>query len=145
MNHPRPGGVTLTCVLVVLGALLDLILVQRNLSDLETARWVDAHPRQAQFEQLFHYVHAGVMLLASYFMLQAHTWARWLYLGWNVARYGAGFALIYLPGLQEDVGFLRLTMALIPGAVFFLISLWLLFRADAREYFANGRKPWRRE
>jgi hypothetical protein len=78
-------------------------------------------------------------------MLQAHNWARWLYLGWNVARYGAGFALIYLPGLQEDLGFLRLTSAIIPGAVFFLIALILLFRADAREYFANGRKPWWRE
>ena len=145
MNNPRPGGVTLICVLAVLGGLIDLVFAQRNLGDFETAEWVYAHQRQATIEQFYHYVHAGVMLLSSYFMLNAHGWARWLYLGWNSARFAMGFALMFLPGLQEDLGFLALRVGMVPSGAFFILSLWLLFRADAREYFANGRKPWWRE
>ena len=133
------------CVLAVLGAMLDLVFAQRNVGDFETAQWVYAHERQAKFEQLFSYVHAGLMLLASYFMLQAHNWARWLYIGWNAARFAAGGALIFLPGLQEDLGFLRLNTGVIVSAVLYGIALVLLFRADAREYFANGGEPLRPE
>ena len=51
MSNPRPAGVTLICVLAVLGALVDLVSAQRDLSDFKSARWMDAHPRQAQIEQ----------------------------------------------------------------------------------------------
>ena len=145
MSNPRPGGVTLVCVLAVLGALLDLILAQKNLGDFETARWVDEHPQQARFEQLYSYFGAGLTLLASYFMLQAHNWARWLYLGWNTARLGLAVALLFLPAGQGNLAFLRFHTGMIPSAAFFILALWLLCRADAREYFANGRKPWWRE
>ncbi len=145
MSSPRPGGVTLICVLAVTGGLIDLVVAQRDLGDFETAQWVYAHPQQAQIEQVYHYVHAGVMLLSSYFMMHAHGWARWLYLGWNTARFATGLALMYLPGMQESIGFLRLKAGMIPSGAFFLLSLWLLFRSDAREYFAHGRKPWWRE
>ena len=145
MNNPRPGGVTLICALAVVGALLDLVLAQRNVGDFETARWVEAHPRQAQFEQLFSYLSAGLTLLSCYFMLQAHSWARWLYLGWSTLRFGVAIVLLFLPGAHEDLGFLRLRPGMIPSAAFFLLALWLLCRADAKEYFANGRRPWWRE
>ena len=81
-------------------------------------------------------------LLACYFMLQARGWARWLYLIWNILRLGAGLALVFLP---IELAFLRFRTGMIPGAAFFLVALWLLCRADAREYFANGQKPWWRE
>jgi hypothetical protein len=144
MSNPRPGGVTLICILSVLGALFDLVMAQRNVGDFETSRWVDAHPRQAQFEQFYHYIDAGVTLLACYFMMQAHSWARWLYLGWNLARFGTAIALMFVPKLQEDLGFLELNFSMIRSAIIFLFALWLLWRADAREYFANARNPhWR--
>ena len=144
MNNRRPGGVTLICVLAVLGALLDLVFAQRNVGDFDTSQWVDAHPRQAQFEQFYQYINAGLTLLAGYFMMQAHSWARWLYVGWNALRFAAAVALIFLPTLQEDLGFLQLRASTIPSAAFFLLALWLLFRADAREYFANVRRTeWR--
>jgi hypothetical protein len=145
MNNPRPGGVTLICVLAVLGALIELVVSHRNLGDFETAQWVYTHGRQAQFEQFYQYIDAGLTLLSCYFMLHAHSWARWLYFGWNIARFGVAIALTFFPAALEDFGFLRLQTSMIPSAAFFLLSLWLLCSADAREYFANGRKPWWRE
>jgi hypothetical protein len=144
MREPRPGGITLICVLLVLGALVDLILAQRNVGDFETARWVEAHQRQAQFEQFYHYVDAGLTILACYFMMQGHAWGRWLYLVWNAIRFGTAMSLPFLAGLREDLGFLELNFSLIRAAVFFVFALWLLWRADAREFFLNARQPkWR--
>lgn len=144
MTNHRPTSVTIVCTLAAIGGLIDLVLAQRNLGDYETAQWVEAHPRQAQFEQFYLYVHAGITLLASYFMLQGHNWARWVYFTWNAVRIAAAGALQFLPEHRESWGFLTFRYAMIPGALFFLIAVWLLSRAEARDYFAFGRKqPWR--
>ena len=144
MKDPRPSGVALVCVLAVLNALLDLVLATRNLSDFDTARWVDAHPRQAQFEQFYHYVDAGLTILACVFMMKGHSWARWLFLGWNAIRFGTALALPWLPTLREDLGFLQPNFSLIRSAVIFVLALWFLWRAEATEFFMNARRPsWR--
>jgi hypothetical protein len=144
MTDRRPSGITLVCVLSVLSALLDLVLAQRDLGDFDTARWVDAHPRQAEFEQFYHYVDAGLTILACYFMMKAHTWARWLYLAWNAIRFGTAMALPFLVRLQEDLGFLRPNFSLIRSVAIFVLALWLLWRAEANEFFISARRPrWR--
>ena len=141
----RPTGITLICTLAAVGALIELVTAQQNLGDFETARWVETHHREAQFDQLFHYLHAGVTLLASFFMLQAKNWARWLYLIWNFLRVAAAIALIFVPPLGSSLCSLRFQPGLIPGAVFFALALWLLCRAEAREYFARGGRAFWRE
>ena len=141
MKDPRPRGIAIICVVSVLGALLDLVLAQRNVGDFETSQWVDAHPRQAQFEQFYHYVDAGLTILSCYFMMQGHIWARWLYLVWNAIRFGTAMALPFLTQLQEDLGFLQLNFSMIRSAVIFIFALWILWRADATEFFMNARRP----
>lgn len=144
MNSPRPGGVTLVCVLAGVGAILGLVLAHRNLGDYETARWVEAHPVEARIEQLYYYLDAGITLLACYFMLQARGWARWLYLGWNLARFSAAIAITSIPALEERFGFLRWSGAMMVSAGLFVLALFLLSRAETREYFATGGKVvWR--
>jgi hypothetical protein len=141
MNAHRPTGITIVCVLVVIGALIDLVTALPDLGDFEEAQWAEKYPVQAQMQQFYHYLHAGVALLSCYFMMRAHNWARWLYLIWNTTRVVIAFALPTMPNLQQHIGFLAFRDLMIPGMIFFVVALWLLCRAEARAYFAHEREP----
>ena len=141
MSTRRPTGITIVCVLAVIGALFDMVTAQPDLGDFDEAQWAEKYPVQAQVRQFYYYLHAGVTLLACYFMLKAHNWARWLYLAWNTARVVTAFALPTLPNLQQHVGFLAFNGKMIAGMIFFIVALWLLCRAEARDYFAPSREP----
>lgn len=145
MSSARPTGVTVICALAAAEALFTLVTAQQNVGDYETSRLVEANPRQAQFQQIYSYVHAGLTLLAAYFMLQARNWARWLYLSWSALRLALAITLIFLPDALKSAAFLRFEPGMIPGALFFLLALVVLCRGAARDYFAHNGEPWWRE
>ena len=138
MHDVRPGGVTLVCVLIVIGAIIELLTAQQGLADYETTLWMQENAKAAQIEEFFRYIHAGVSLLCAYFMLQAKNWARYLYLVWNLLKVIAAAALLTFDKLPVEAHFLRFRVGMVPGIVFFIVALCLLWRADSREYFYLG-------
>ena len=141
----RPKGIMMVCVLAAIGALIDLVTAFPDLGDFEQAQQVEKYPVQAQLEQFYYYLHAGVTLLCCYFMVRAHNWARWLYIIWNTTRVVIAFALPTMPNLQQHIGFLSFGWGMIPGFIFFVIALWLLCREEARTYFAHDSRSSREE
>ena len=104
--------------------------------------WLRDHPKSANVQLILHFAHPGITLLACYFMFRAKNWARWLYVLCNGLLYGTALALLADDHLAEGFVFLRLTGAMVPGVIFLFIALIVLFRRDAREYFAVGGRPW---
>jgi hypothetical protein len=91
----------------------------------------------------FNYTHAGLTLLACYFILKARNWARWLYVITTGARHVLAFALLANDNLREGLRFLRFGWAMVPGLLFFAFAvLFALFRRGANEYFAAADRPW---
>ena len=145
MNNPRPSGVTLVGFLGAVGALVALFTAQRDFSDFNSIRWIEANPAQARAEQFYCYLDAGINLFACYFMLQGRNWSRWLYLAWNGSRLFLAVALSLSASAQESIAFLRFNIGMIATLIILIIAPFLLFRAAGQEYFLNAQRPWWRE
>jgi hypothetical protein len=145
MHDARPGGITLVCSLVVTGAIIDLLSAQHVFADYDTTQWLQLNPQAARIEEFFSYLHAGVSLLCAYFMLQAKNWARTLYVTWNGLKILAAGLLLAVSHLPLEAKFLQFQVSMIPGMVFFVVALFVLWRAEAREYFALGGHRRREE
>jgi len=70
-----------------------------------------------------------VMIVCGVSMLRGKHWARTTYVAWNVV--GLLVGLVTSP----------FKMMLIPGAVFFLIVTYLLYRPPANAFFAGATPP----
>ena len=143
MNPSRPAGVTVVCILAMLGALIDATFFFTDLSETDVAQWMTDHVASARLQLALHYVHSGITLLACYFILKARNWARWLYVIGTGAFYVLALVLIWNDSLREGLKFLRFRGAMVPGLIFFIVAvLFVMFRRNANEYFAAADRPW---
>ncbi len=144
MNLRRPGGVTLFCVLSILGALWDLGSAQWYYfdSDVLAAQKIAAHRTQWLVQLGLTYILATVTLITGYAMFKAKDWARWTYLVVSALRYLVAFALLGITDTKQNYELFAFHGAMIPGFLLFLLALGVLFTRDAREYFHGGGRPW---
>lgn len=146
MNHKRPSGVTALCVLAMLGAMIEMMTSFADLGEIGVTEWLRDHAKSANVQLALHYAQPGITLLACYFMLNAKNWARWLYVASNGLRYGTALALLADHKLAEGFVFLRFHGVMVPGIILLFVALVVLFREDAREFFAaGGRRTWQIE
>ncbi len=131
------------CVLAMLGAMIEMMMGFVDFGEIGVSDWVRDHAKSANLQLALHYAQPGITLLACYFMLNAKNWARWLYVVSNGLRYGTALALLASDQLAEGYVFLRFKGVMVPGIILLLIALVVLFRHDAREFFAaGGRRSW---
>ncbi len=65
-------------------------------------------------------------LVSGYFLLRGQNWARHLYVAWTLVQFG--YAWLAIP----------YRLVIIPGALLFLLIVYLLFRPRANSFFAGG-------
>jgi len=68
-----------------------------------------------------------IAVVSGLFMLRGQNWARWLALAWIAFH----VVLSAFHPLRE----------LLVHSIFFIVIAWILFRADARQYFRGGGPP----
>ncbi len=146
MNYRRPVGVTAVCALAMCGAVIEMLTGFVDFREIGVSDWVRDHAKSANLQLVLHYAQPGITLLACYFMLDAKNWARWLYVVSNGLRYGTALALLASDQLAEGYVFLRFKGVMVPGILLLLIAVVVLFREDARGFFAaGGRRSWQRD
>jgi hypothetical protein len=149
MTPPRPKSVSAVCSLAIIAALVELFTSQMAYwvpDDPILIAWRNANPTAAAIELFVACGFAAIALFMCYFMLRAKNWARWIYLIISAIHYTFAFALLAFSNLGESLAVLRFRAAFIPGLLFFIIALIVLFLPRAREYFQGGGRPyWRIE
>jgi len=68
-----------------------------------------------------------IMIVAGFAFLKGRNWGRYLYLVWSVTGFAIGFAIS------------PMKMTMIPGFVFFLVVITLLFLPQSNAYFSQPK------
>lgn len=68
-----------------------------------------------------------VMIIAGVAFLKGRNWGRYLYLIWSVTGFAIGFAIS------------PMSMTMVPGLVYFLVVITLLFLPQSNAYFSRPK------
>ena len=120
----RPGYVSVIAWgFIVIGAAFLIISVLDDMTSSGRNVMQELSTLPAALQTAMFYAGLGVLTLCGFALMNRQNWARYLYVVWNVF------------GLVVGASTMKEPVALVPGAVVFLIVWFLLFRPRANEYF----------
>lgn len=126
----RPIAVTVICWILIVSGLLTLALFAISSARLNDPKFIDLM-KQSPMPMGVQLVVGGMgsvlSLAAGISMLFGKPWGRLLYVGWGV--FGLFFAAIITPSKGM----------IIPGALFFVVAIFFLFRPQSTKYFLSPK------
>jgi hypothetical protein len=122
----RPTSLTAVCwILIVLGPLAILPLFMGTMHDPHAVELMNKSPFPISVQYALIWLGALVTSGSGILMLYRQSWARLVYVGWNI--------LGIIIGLTTS----PIKMMLLPGILVFAVIAFFLFRPAANAYFAG--------
>lgn len=125
----RPLSVTIICWFIMISnaiSILPLMGVFGSEYNALTEEIMSQSPMPVVVQKGFAFTGIAISIICGFYMLQAHNWARMLFVAASVVGLIVGF--INAP----------LKSVLIPGVVLFGVMTYFLYRPNTREYFSNS-------
>jgi hypothetical protein len=125
MNN-RPTSVTVIAWFLIASALITAVTSLLTFKDPAVQEIMALSVMPIPLQYAFLIAGLAIQLVSSIAMLKAQNWGRFLYAGWGAIGLLIGFA-------TSPVKF-----TMIPGAIFYAVVVFFLFRPNATAYFKNN-------
>lgn len=121
----RPVSVTVIAWFFIVTSGLSLVTSFFTMDNPQVRELMAKSPIPIPLQFALMYLGLAISLVSGFALLNGRDWGRKLYVGWSCVGFMIGFATSPMKG------------ALIPGLVFFIVVVFLLFRPRANAFFTG--------